>query len=356
MAHSKTEQPTKKRMGDARKRGQVAYSREVDTALVLLAAFVAFRFGGAALWRGLETLLREGFAVLDSDPVNTELAAVMGPELILRALVLVLPLMAMVLAISLIGGFAQTGGVFSTQAVKPQFKRVNPMSGAKRIFASKQSLVALAKALLKFTVIGGIAVLVVRARIDELVSIGVSMPLHESLGVLVDIAFDMVLKVALALLVLAAADFMFQRYDMTGQLKMSRQEVKDEQRQTDGDPLVRGRIAQLRRSFLTRVMQAVPEADVVLTNPTSYAVALKYDATADQAPKVIAKGERLVAQRIREVAIENGVPVIENAPLTRAIFRAVNVGQEITPELYETVAEILAFVYRLRYPQARAVA
>ena len=157
----------------------------------------------------------------------------------------------------------------------------------------------------------------------------------------------------LALLVLALADLLFQRYDVRGQLKMTRQEVKDELRQTEGDPLLRGRIAQQRRSFLARVMQAVPQADVVLTNPTQYAVALKYDATADQAPRVIAKGERLVAQRIRELAAEHGIPVIENATLTRAIYRAVAIGREITPELYEAVAEVLAFVYRLRYPAGR---
>ena len=356
MAHARTEEPTRRRMDDARKRGQVAHSREVDTALVLLAAFGAFRFGGGRLWSGLEALIRDSFAVLDSDPVNTELTAVMGPELILRALMLLLPLMLLVAAVSLVGGFLQTGGVFSRQAIRPQLSRINPLKGAKRVFASKQTLVSLAKALLKFAIVGGIAAITLRGRMDDLTAVGVAMPLGDSLAVLVDVGFELVLKVALALLVLAAADFLFQRYDMRGQLKMTRQKVKDELRQTEGDPLVRGRIAQVRRSFLARVMQAVPEADVVLVNPTEFAVALKYDPTSDGAPKVIAKGQRLIAQRIREVALEHGIPVIENPPLTQAIFRAVSVGREITAELYEAVAEVLAFVYRLRYPQARAVA
>lgn len=356
MAGARTEQPTRRRILDARKRGQVALSREVDTALVLLAAFGAFRFGGARFWNGLEALLRDSFAMLDSDPINTDLTAVMGPELILRAVVLLLPLMLVIAGVTLLGGFVQTGGVFSVTALKPQFSRLSPLKGAKRIFASKQALVSLAKALLKFTIVGGVAVFTIRGRMDELTSIGVAMPLEPSIGVLMDVAFDLVLRVTIALLALAVADFIFQRYDFVGQLKMTRQEVKDELRQTEGDPLVRGRIAQLRRSLLTRVMQAVPEADVVLTNPTHYAVALKYDPTANQAPKVIAKGERLIAERIREVALEHGIPVIQNPPLTRAIYRAVAVGREVTPELYEAVAEVLAFVYRLRYPQARAVA
>ena len=356
MAHSRTEEPTRRRMEDARKRGQVAHSREVDTALVLLAAFAAFRFGGGQLWYGLEALIRDSFAVLDSDPVDTELTALMGPELIMRALLLLLPLMLLVAGVSLVGGFLQTGAVFSRQAIRPQLSRLNPLKGAKRIFASKQTLVSLAKALLKFAIVGGIAALTLRGRMDELTSIGVAMPLHDSLGVLADVGFEIVIKVTLAMMALAAADFLFQRYDLRGQLKMTRQEVKDELRQTEGDPLVRGRIAQVRRSFLARVMEAVPQADVVLINPTEFAVAIKYDPTADQAPKVIAKGERLIAQRIREVAVEHGIPVIENPPLTQAIFRAVAVGGEITEELYEAVAEVLAFVYRLRYPQARAVA
>ena len=360
MAHAKTEQPTRKRRQDARRRGQVAHSREVDTALALLAAFAAFRFGGGALWAGLEGLLRDSFAILDrhplADPLSGPLVALLGPGMVLRALLLVLPLMLLIAGVSLLGGFLQSGGVFSTQAIRPQLKRLNPLQGAKRIFASKQALVALAKALLKFAIVGGIAAFTLRAWAQELAAIGVTMPLRQSLGVLADIGFELVVRVMLALLALAAADFMFQRYDLLGQLRMTRQEVRDELRQTEGDPLMRGRMAQVRRSFLTRVMEAVPKADVVLTNPTAYAVAIKYDPTADGAPKVIAKGERLVARRIREIALEHGIPVIEDPPLTRALHRAVGIGQEIAPDLYEAVAELLAFVYRLRYPQTRAVA
>jgi len=151
--------------------------------------------------------------------------------------------------------------------------------------------------------------------------------------------------------VLAAADYMFQRFDFTAQMRMSRQDVKDEMRQSDGDPQVKAQLARLRRSLLTRVMQTVPEADVVLVNPTHYAVALRYDPASSNAPVVLAKGARLIAQRIREVAEENSIPVIRNAPLTRALYSAAEVGREIPPELYEAVAEVLAFVYRLRAGQ-----
>ena len=356
MAHSRTEEPTRKRIEDARRRGQVPHSREVDTALVLLASFAALRFGGGRAWSGLEALLRDSFAVLDPDPLNTELTAMVGTDLIWRATTILLPLIAAIAAVALIGGLAQTGGVVSTQAVKPKASRLNPLQGAKRIFASKQTLVTLAKSLLKFAIIVGIALLTLRSRQDDLVAMGLLTDLGPSLRTLSDIGFDILLRVALALVVLGLADYLFQRYQLMSQLKMTRQEVRDELRQTDGDPQMRNRMVAVRRSFLTRVMQSVPQADVVITNPTHYAVALKYDTTSDAAPRVIAKGERLLAQRIREIAMEHGIPIVENPPLARAIYRAVPVNHEITADLYEAVAAVLAFVYRLRYPQARTVA
>ncbi|MEZ4502198.1 MAG: flagellar biosynthesis protein FlhB [Dehalococcoidia bacterium] len=356
MAHARTEQPTRKRLDDARKKGQVARSREVDTAFALLAAFAVFRFGGAALWRSMEALLVDSFAVLDRDDLVTmDLTASMGTELIMRALLMLLPLLIAVLVIGLVGGFVQTGFIFSAQAAKPQFSRMNPIKGAQRIFFSKQTVVQLGKSLGKVAIVGGVAGATLWQRMDEVEALGLSSGLLPSLGTVADIAFSITLRSAMALLAIAAADYVFQRYDWMSQLKMTRQEVRDEMRQTEGDPQIRSRIAQLRRSFMARVLSAVPKADVVLTNPTHYAVALKYDPTADQAPKVIAKGERLMALRIREVAAEHGIPIIENPPLTRAIYRAVPVNQEITPDLYEAVAEILAFVYRLRFARAAAV-
>lgn len=356
MAGARTEEPTRKRIEDARKRGQVPHSREVDTAIVLLASLAALRFGGGRVWSGMEALLRDSFAILDHDPLNTELTAMVGLDLLWRATMILLPLMATILAVAVIGGLAQTGGVVSTQAIKPQMSRLNPLKGAKRIFASKQTLVALAKSLLKFAVIVGIALLTLRSRQDDLIMMGLERDLGPSVLMLSDIAFDILLRTALALVVLGLADYLFQRYQLMAQLKMTLQEVRDEVRQTECDPQTRGRIAAVRRSFLTRIMQAVPQADVVVTNPTHYAVALKYDTTADAAPRVVAKGERLLARRIREIAMEHGIPIVENPPLARAIYRAVPVNHEITADLYEAVAAVLAFVYRLRYPQARTAA
>ena len=353
MAGERTEQPTPRRLEDARKRGQVARSREVDSALVLLATFAVFRFGGGMMWSSAERLMLDTYSELERDPLTVDLTSALGADLVVRAMVILAPLLLAVVATAVLGGIAQTGGpMFTVQALKPQGSRMNPLQGAKRIFASKQALAQLMKSLAKFAVLGGVATLVLWRRWEELTAIGLTAGLLPSLGLLVDLAFDLVLAVTGVMLVLAAADFMFQRYDFTGQMRMTRQDVKDEQRQTEGDPQVRAQMARLRRSLLTRVMQSVPSADVVLVNPTHYAVALRYDPASSNAPVVVAKGARLIAQRIREVAEEHQIPVIRNAPLTRTLYAVAEVGREIPPELYEAVAEVLAFVYRLRAGQA----
>lgn len=357
MAGERNQQPTQRRRDDARKRGQVPRSREVDSALVILAAFLVMRMAGGAMWRALSTLMTDSFAHLDEHPVTMDLTAVIGVELVGRAVLVLAPLMLGVLALSTLGGVAQTGGpLFALQAVKPQFKRLNPIAGGRRLVASKQSYMNLVKTLLKFLVFGLVAALTFRSHWQEMLSLGIGLDIFASVRTLAAVAFDMVVKVTLALAAFAAIDYAFQRYDMGHSLRMTLQEVKDELRQNEGDPQVKGQLARARRSLLARAMQSVPQADVVIVNPTHFAVALKYDPATSRAPVVLAKGARLMAQHIREIAEEHGIPVMENAPLCRAIYKAVRIGQEIPPDLYEAVAEILAFVYRLRAGGARRAA
>lgn len=353
MAGEKTEQPTQRRVDDARKRGQVARSREVDSALVIVAALTVFRFGGAAMWNSSEALFVDVYQQLDRDPLTMDLTSVLGVELVSRVAMLLLPLVLSIVGVALLGGIAQTGGpLFSVKALKPDGSRMNPWKGFKRLVASKQALAQLVKSLLKFALLGGVAALVLWMRRGDLIGLGLTAGLLPSLGVLVDVAFQLVTVVMVVMLVMATADYLFQRYDHAGQLRMSVQDVKDEMRQSEGDPAVKAQIARLRRSLLERVMSTVPEADVVLVNPTHYAVALRYDPASSTAPMVLAKGMRLIAARIREVAEEHKIPVIRNAPLTRTLYATSEVGREIPPELFEAVAEVLAFVYRLRAGEA----
>lgn len=349
MAGERNQQPTQRRREDARKRGQVPRSREVDSALVVLAAFLVIRLAGGAMWSGLSGLMTDSFAHLDEHPLTMDLTATLGVSLVGRALLVLAPLMIGVLALSTLGGIAQTGGpLFALDAVKPQFKRLNPISGGRRLVASKQSYMNLAKTLLKFIVFGLVAALTFRSHWHEVTALGIGFDIGPSVRMLNGIAFDLVVKVTLALAIFAAIDYAFQRYDMGHSLRMTLQEVKDELRQNEGDPQVKGQLARARRSLLARAMQNVPKADVVIVNPTHFAVALKYDPATSHAPVVLAKGAQLMAQRIREVAEEHNIPVVTNAPLCRAIYKAVRIGQEIPPDLYEAVAAILAFVYRLR--------
>jgi flagellar biosynthesis protein FlhB len=357
MAGDRTEQPTPKRLKDARKEGQVARSREVDTAVVILAAFFVMRFAGESMWRQAEALTVDTYSNLDrfrgAESPGVELVAELGFSLMTRAIMMLLPLMLAIVALVLIVGVAQTGPLLAPKAIKPQFKRLNPIQGTKRLVASKQAYVNLAKTLLKFVAIGGVAALTFRSHWDEMIALGVRVGLMDSIRIIAAIGFDLALRVSVALILLAALDYMFQRYQHTQQLKMTVQQVKDEHKQTDGDPQVRAQAARMRRSLLQRAMQSVPKADVVLVNPTHYAVALQYDPMTSAAPVVVAKGADFMAQRIREIAAEHNIPVITNPPLCRAIYRAVPVGQLIPPDLYEAVAEILAFVYQLRTGRVR---
>ncbi len=359
MAGEKTEAPTPRRMEDARKRGQVARSREVDSALVILATLAVFRFAGGGMWASLEGFAAEAWGRSSRDPLSMELTAHLGLQMTVFTLLVLAPLIGAVTVIALLGGVAQTGGpLFSRQALAPKLSRLNPIQGGKRLVASRQAYVNLAKSLAKFLILGGISFLVFRSHWSEITTAGMQAGLGPAIAVLVDVTFDLVTWCAIALVVLAVADYLFQRRDMTRELRMSRQEVQDELKQSDGDPQMRAQMARTRRQLLQRIMQSVPKADVVLMNPTHYAVALRYDPATSPAPVVVARGMNLVALRIREIAEEHGIVVITNPPLCRAIYKATRVGQEIPADLYEAVAEVLAFVYRLRTARSghRAVA
>lgn len=350
MAGEKTEAPTPRKQEDARKKGQVAHSKEVDSAVVLLAVLGVFRFGGEWMWLGLEELTVDTWAHLGRNPLSVELTNDVGFELLVRSVLLLTPLMGIVAVVAIVGGMAQTGGpLLSREAIKPQFKRMNPLEGGKRLVASRQAYVNLAKALIKFIVLSLVGYLVFLDHWDDITTMGFQAGLGESIRILVAVSFDMAVRMTLVVLLLAVGDFVFQKSDHIRQLRMTKQEVKDEHRQSEGDPQLKGAIARQRRQFMSRLMESVTKADVVVMNPTHYAVALKYDATSSAAPVVLAKGMNLIALRMREVAEEHGVPVIQNPPLCRAIYKAVRIGQEIPPDLYEAVAEILAFVYRLRH-------
>lgn len=346
----KSQEATPRRREEARKKGQVARSRELSSAALILGA----TWGIGAMAPMLVTKVREfmvyGLSSLTSVPLTPEELHHMMLFAMFRLGVVLLPILILTSAIGIMSAVGQHGLLWTTEPLVPDWSRLDPTKGIKKLFSS-QSLAELAKTLMKFSLIGFVAYLIVRQELATIV-MSLSAEPQQVLATLRVIVGRLGLWTGLAIAVLGALDFAFQRWDYAKKLRMSRQELKDEMRHTEGDPIVRGRIRSLQREMARKRMMAdVPKADVVITNPAELAVALMYRQGTMKAPKVVAKGSGFLAKRIREIAKEHHVPLVENKPLARALFRAVEIGQMVPSELYRAVAEILAYVYRLRKGQ-----
>jgi len=343
----KTEQPTPKKLTDARQKGQVPRSREFTTVMVLIASAVGMLFVGENILRSLSEVMTDSFTFSRKEifnPAEMMLHFLSSLETIALDLAsfLAITLLAALVSPASIGGWN-----FSTQAIGWKPEKMDPLKGLKRIFGP-QGLVELGKALGKFILIGTIATLILWNLRDQLLTLGkqeVEVAMTD-LGYLIVWVF---LGLSASLLLIALIDVPFQHWNHTRQLKMTKQEIKDESKNTEGNPEVKGRIRRMQIELSQqRMMQDIPEADVIITNPTHYAVALKYDQTSTGAPVVVAKGSDLVAQQIRMVGDANEVPILEAPPLTRAIYYSTEIGNEIPSGLYIAVAQVLAFVFQLR--------
>ena len=343
----KTEQATPKRREEARRRGQVARSQELNSAVVLLAALTGIYLLGGILYRNLS-----GFTVqtlerccrLEITPSSLHAHMLTWGKIFFSA---VGPIVLVVGTAALAVSLAQVGFMVNEEALTPKFNRLDPIAGAKRL-VSKRSLVELAKGIFKILIIGYISYTTIIPEMPRIVTLA-DVGLWDSFQYIGYMVFKVGLKTALVLLILAILDYLYQRWEFNQGIRMTKQEVKEEMKQTEGDPQVRMRIRSLQREAARkRMMEEVPEADVVITNPTHYAVAIKYDMEAMFAPKVVAKGQNLIAQKIKEDARSAGVPIVENKPLAQALFKAVEVGMEIPEDLYRAVAEVLAYVFRLK--------
>ena len=342
----RTESPSQRRLEKAREEGQVARSRELATFLLLLAAAGAFSWMGASLVQQIGGSLRSGLTISHREAFEVGSLGQRLHTLSLDALWTVLPLLLLLLAVSLAAPLLLGGWLFSVKAFSPNFGRLSPLSGLKRMF-SLHGLGELVKAVAKSLVVGALAVWVLWDARDELLGLGAFNIVDglDHLGDLLSITFFALIG---GLALIAIADVPLQLYQHHSKLKMTRQELRDEARETEGDPAVKGRIRSLQREAARkRMMAQVPKADVIVTNPTHYAVALSYTESM-RAPRVVAKGSALVAQRIREIAAEHRVPILEAPPLARALFRHTELGDEIPASLYEAVALVMAYVFQLR--------
>lgn len=338
---------SERRIEQAREEGQIARSRELVTASIALVSVGVFWWAGQGMLEEGKTVLREGLH-FDAKKVfdSASMLNLLGAQLVHAGLAL-LPLFTGVVAAAVLGSLAIGGWIFSTNSLTPRFSRLSPGSGLGRMF-SLNSLSELLKAVMKSLLLGGVAVWMIWRSRDSLVGL-LGQSHQASLASFGELALlDFMVMVA-GLVLIAGLDVPFQLWNYLQQLKMSQEEVRREMKESEGDPHIKARIrSQQREAARRRMMQAVPTADVVVTNPTHYAVALRYSEQGDGVPKVVAKGSDLIAQRIREIAAENQVVILEAPPLARALYFNTELEQDIPPPLYTAVAQVLAYVYQLR--------
>lgn len=345
----KTEKATPKKRQDARKKGQVLQSKEITSALVLVFIFVAVRLLGGNIYNEIAGFIKRilfEYSAMEDVYTISRLAALFW-DAVLVFLKTTGPILAVALLTGLVVGYAQVGFLFTVETLGIKFNRINPLSGFKRIF-SLRAAVELLKSLIKIGVAGYIAYSYIQ---DEAIQILNLMTL-DVFGVASYIgmtAINIAIRICVALLILGILDYGYQWWEHEKNLKMSKQEVKEEYKQTEGNPEIKAKIKQKQRQMsMRRMLLDVPRADVVITNPTHFAVAIKYDSKVSDAPVVVAKGQDFIALRIKEVAKDNNVEIVENKPLARNLYESVEIGQSIPQELYQAVAEVLAFVYSLK--------
>ena len=342
----KTEEPTQKKRDDARKKGTVAKSQELNTAFILLIGFLILRILWEYIYGNIADYTVYLYSHLGQSTTTEGITELFIGIMILLAKT-VLPVMFAILIVGLGINVFQVGLMISTERLEPKLDNLNPINGFGRIF-SKRSLVELAKSIFKIIVIGYFLYLYLKDQIPLLPQF-IFFDLGQSLATAADIIFTMAFQVVGVIMIMAAADYAYQCWQTTQDLKMSKQEVKDEFKQMEGDPQIKGKIKQKQRQMaMQRMMQEVPKADVIVTNPTHLAVALSYK-KGMIAPTVVAKGQDLVAERIKQIAREHRILIVENKPVARALYEAVEVGDMVPAELYQAVAEILAYVYRIKH-------
>ncbi len=345
----KTEKATPKKRREARKKGQVLQSREISSAMVLLFVFIALRVFGKSIYTVITEYMKK---VLMEYPKIEDLYT---PDILSRVFVdgvtvfakAVGPVLLVALLSGLIVSYVQVGFLFTTETLKPQFSRINPLSGIKRMF-SLRSVVELVKSVLKVIAISYMAYTYLNGKVQTVLSL-MDMDMLQIASFIGMTVLDVSIRICILLVILGIFDFVYQWWDFEKNLKMTKQEIKEEYKQTEGNPQIKARIRQKQRQMsMRRMMQEIPKADVIITNPTHFACALKYDAEKSPAPILLAKGQDYIALRIKEIARENKVEIVENKQLARTIYDTVEIGQPIPSELYQAVAEVLAFVYSLK--------
>lgn len=344
----KTEKPTPKKKRDAREKGNVLQSREINSAFVLLAAFIIINifatFVGITFKKNTLYIYEQYLPVNYIFSIKNIQSIMIG--VMINFFIIIAPITVTSLVVGVASNYLQVGTLFTTKPLNININKLNPVEGFKRMFSMK-SVAEFLKAFIRILILGYISYNYIKNQIN-LIFNSIGMDIIKISKLLLKMSVGIGIRSGIALVVLAILDYLYQRYEYNKNLMMTKQEVKEEYKQTEGDPKIKSRIREKQRAMsMRRMMQDVPKADVIITNPIHFAVAIEYNSQHFDAPKVIAKGKRLVAQNIKKIALENNIVIVENKPLARALYDSVEIGQFVPPELYQAVAEVLAYVYRI---------
>ena len=344
-ADDKTEAPTPRRREQAREKGQIAKSQDLSAAVLLLSGFIGLYLFGRGIWFTMLTAIE--VALGSTEATNIDDAVLMGIAMVIEAGKRLVPFLLVLFIAVLISLYAQTGWLFTLHPVTPNLGKINPINGIKRFFSGRMLMAAVGN-FGKLLVVGLIAYLSVASGAAAILFAS-SLGIHEALRLSTSMVFDLSMQLGVALILLALLDYAWQRFRHEKDLKMTKEEVKDEMRSMDGDPKMKQRRREVQLQLaVQRLRKDVPSADVIVTNPTHVAVAIQYDSEVMAAPKVVAKGADFLALRVRQIAMEFGIPIVERPPLARALHQAVDVGDPIPERFYRAIAEILAYVYELK--------
>ncbi|WP_409292304.1 flagellar biosynthesis protein FlhB [Peribacillus sp. SCS-37] len=343
----KTERATPKKREDAKKKGQTAKSQDVNTAVVLLTVFFTLVITGPSMAGKMMFIFTEYLRDFKNINLNQDSIQPLFTGLVKEVALLLAPILGAAMVAGALANYVQVGVMFSSEAIQFKLDKINPISGFKRI-VSLRALVELLKSILKISLVGLVTFVVVWDRLPEIMLLSQKSP-GDAMAALGKITLNVGLFAGGALLFLSLLDYLYQKFDFEKSIRMSKQDIKDEYKNIEGDPLIKSKIKQRQREMaMQRMMQEVPKADVVITNPTHFAIALKYDGEKSEAPTVVAKGVDFIAQKIKLVAGENDITMVENRPLARALYDSSEIGQAIPEEFFKAVAEILAYVYKLK--------
>ena len=346
-AQEKTEKATPKKKQESRKKGQVAKSQDVNTAFILLFVFLIFWFIGSFAVEQMFSIAQFTFQEYLLMELTESNVRTMFVDFTVQAVLIVAPIMLVAMLAAVFSNYLQVGVLFAPEAIKMKLEKLDPIKGFKRIF-SVRALVEFLKSMLKITLVGLVTFSVLWIFMDEILKLSL-YSVGEGVRLVGNLMVMMGLAVAFLLLFLSVLDYMYQKYDHEKNIKMSKQDLKEEYKKTEGDPLIKSKIKEKQKQMaMSRMMQEVPKADVVITNPTHYAVALKYNDQDMNAPVVIARGVDFIALKIINVAKNNEVITVENRPLARALYSQAEIGDQVPEDLFRVVAEVLAYVYRIQ--------